>query len=81
MTVTDQLHITEQFLDCSELKQEMPASFGEQPPGCIVTAPSEVTKIENDFTGCTDKTKAIFLFCQLYCVTRGSVSIKRLPVA
>jgi hypothetical protein len=47
----------------------------------VVGALFQVAKIGNDFIGCTDKTKAIFLFFQPYCVVRKSVSIKRLLLA
>jgi len=68
--VAAQPRLTEEFLNCSKLEQENAGLLDEYPPGSIVTALSEVVKIENDFTGCTDKTKAIFLFFQLYCVAR-----------
>jgi len=70
MDIADQPRSTGAFLNCSKLKQENAGTFRERPSGSVVGALSQVAKIENDFTGGMDKTKAIFLFFRPYCVAR-----------
>jgi hypothetical protein len=41
-----------------------------RPGANVVGTHFQAAKIENDFTGGTDKTKAIFLFFQPYCAVR-----------